>query len=45
MTNKLPVVASKDFMEGYDAGWNDFGFKKDYRLSVVASKDFMEGRY
>ena len=32
MTNKMPVVASKDFMEGYNAGWNDFGFKKDYRF-------------
>ena len=31
-TKEVPVVASKDFMEGYNAGWNDFGFKKDYRF-------------
>ena len=31
-TEEVPVVASKDFMEGYNAGWNDFGFKKDYRF-------------
>ncbi|MEI7578591.1 MAG: hypothetical protein WCJ58_00970 [bacterium] len=29
---EVPEVASKDFMEGYNAGWNDFGFKKDYRF-------------
>jgi hypothetical protein len=36
---EVPEVASKDFMEGYNAGWNDFGFKKDYRFKEPADNE------
>jgi len=36
---EVPEVASKDFMEGYNAGWNDFSFKKDYRFKEPADNE------
>jgi len=36
---EVQEAASKDFMEGYNAGWNDFGFKKDYRFKEPADNE------